>query len=113
MNRGEVWVGNLNPNRGIEVGKVRPVLVVQADVLSRSLSDTVVVLPLTKQIRKGIRHLRITVPARDRLLRESQVMVDQPRTFDRARIGDGPLTRLTEEEMAAVDRTLKAVLDLR
>jgi mRNA interferase MazF len=39
-------------------------------------------------------------------------LIDQPRTLDRSRIGDGPLTRLTEREMAAVETTLKAVLGL-
>ena len=28
--RGEVWLANLNPRRGTEPGKTRPVLVVQA-----------------------------------------------------------------------------------
>ena len=31
MKRGEVWVANLNPTRGREVGKIRPVLVIQGD----------------------------------------------------------------------------------
>jgi hypothetical protein len=35
IRRGEVWVGNLNPARGKEVGKVRPVLVIQADALTQ------------------------------------------------------------------------------
>ena len=33
MRRGEVWLGDLNPNRGAETGKIRPVLIVQADFL--------------------------------------------------------------------------------
>jgi mRNA interferase MazF len=113
MRRGEVWVANLNPNRGAEVGKVRPVVVVQADVLSSAVSNTIVVLPLTSQMRRDVRHLRITLPARERLRQECQVMVDQPRTLDRGRIGEGPLTRLTDEEMTAVERVLKVVLELR
>ena len=33
MRRGEVWLGNLNPNRGQEIGKIRPVVILQADFL--------------------------------------------------------------------------------
>jgi mRNA interferase MazF len=110
MRRGEVWVGNLNPNRGAEVGKVRPVVVMQRDDLSEVVSDTVVVLPMTAQLRRGFRRIRVTIPARDRLLRDCQVMVDQPRTLDRRRFGEGPLTKLTAEEMAAVERSLLAVV---
>ena len=112
MKRGEVWVGNLDANRGAELGKIRPVLVIQEEALGPEVTETVVVLPLTVQVREKVRHLRVTLPARDRLRRECQVLVDQPRTLDRRRIGDGPLTRLTAEEMAVVERTLKAVLGL-
>lgn len=106
-------MGNLNPNRGAEIGKVRPVLVVQADTLSSDVSDTVVVLPLTRQIRRDVQHLRIDVPARGRLLQDSQVMVDQPRTLDRQRVGDGPLAVLSADEMLRIERTLKVVLGVR
>lgn len=110
MRRGEVWVANLNPNRGAEVGKVRPVLILQADWLSRAQSYTVVVLPLTAQVRAEAEPLRVTLPARDRLLRNCQVIVEQPRTLDRHRIGEGPLTALTADELIAVERSLLAVL---
>ena len=46
MRRGEIWIGNLNPNRGAETGKIRPVLIIQADFLTYQGSPTVVVLPL-------------------------------------------------------------------
>ena len=51
MRRGEIWLGNLNPNRGAEVGKIRPVLIMQADFLIAQGEPTVVVLPLTTQVR--------------------------------------------------------------
>jgi mRNA-degrading endonuclease toxin of MazEF toxin-antitoxin module len=31
--RGEIWLANLNPRRGTEPGKTRPVLIVQAQAL--------------------------------------------------------------------------------
>jgi len=31
IRRGEIWVANLNPNKGGEIGKVRPVVVLQED----------------------------------------------------------------------------------
>lgn len=39
MRRGEVWVANLNPRRGAEVGKVRPILVLEADRLIDSPAE--------------------------------------------------------------------------
>ncbi len=112
MKRGEIWVGNLNPNRGAEVGKVRLVLVIQEDRLTDAGLPTVVVLPLTTQIRPALQHLRVLIRARDRLQQNCQVMVDQPRTLDRGRLGEGPLTRLTAEELAQVDQALHVLLGL-
>jgi mRNA interferase MazF len=112
VHRGEIWVANLNPNRGHEIGKVRPVLVIQADELTAAGTPMVIVLPMTTQVHPSFRLWRITVRARDRLLKDCQVVVDQPRALDRGRFGEGPLTALTAEEMEAVERSLRAVMGM-
>ena len=112
MRRGEIWTVNLNPARGREIGKIRPALVIQADELTDHGAEMVVVLPLTTQTRPGFKRWRITLTARDRLLKECQVVVDQPRALDRSRIGEGPLATLTAEELARVERSLLAVLGI-
>ena len=112
MKRGEIWVGNLNPNRGAEGGKIRPVLIMQADFLIDQGEPTIIVLPLTTQVRVSKEPLHVTIPARPRLLQTCQVMPEQPRTLDRNRLADGPLTRVTSEEMKAVERSLMAVLGM-
>jgi mRNA interferase MazF len=112
MRRGEIWLGNLNPNRGAEVGKVRPVLIMQADFLIAQGEPTIVVLPLTTQVRASKEPLHVTIPKRDGLSQACQVMPEQPRTLDRKRLIEGPLTRLTPEEMAKVERSFKAVTGL-
>ncbi|HUN67448.1 MAG TPA: type II toxin-antitoxin system PemK/MazF family toxin [Burkholderiales bacterium] len=112
MRRGEVWLGNLNPNRGQEIGKIRPVLILQADFLLAAGEPTVIVLPLTTQVRTSKEPLHVTVPARDRLRQTCQVMPEQPRTLDRRRLLDGPLTRLTRVEMSAVELSFRMVAGL-
>lgn len=114
MRRGEVWVGNLNPARGGEVGKVRPVVILQADELLEVDTPLVVVLPLSSRAdgpgASGFLH--VPIPARDRLLMPSLVLVEQPRTLDRRRVVDGPLTTLTPSELRAVERILRRVLGM-
>ncbi|MGQ0511970.1 MAG: type II toxin-antitoxin system PemK/MazF family toxin [Betaproteobacteria bacterium] len=112
MKRGEVWIGNLNPNRGAEVGKVRPVLIVQSDFLTDAGSETIVVLPMTTQLRPSREPLRVAIPARGRLRQTCHVAPEQPRTLDRQRLKDGPLTTLTQDEMTQVERVMRAVLGL-
>jgi mRNA interferase MazF len=112
MKRGEIWTANLNPSRGREIGKIRPVLILQADELLEAGTPMVVVLPLTTQVYPEFKLWRITVTARDRLKESCQIVVDQPRALDRARLGNGPLTILTRTELAAVERSLRVVLGL-
>jgi mRNA interferase MazF len=112
IRRGQIWTANLNPNRGRELGKIRPVLIVQGDWLSVAQSRTVVVLPLTSDVRRDAEPLRVTIGVRGGLRMESQVVVDQPRTLDRRRLGEGPLTELSDDEMARVEESLLAVLGM-
>jgi mRNA interferase MazF len=112
MKRGEIWTANLNPSRGRGMGKIRPVLVLQADELLEAGTPMVVVLPLTTQVYPEFKLWRITVTARDRLKEPCQIVVDQPRALDRARLGDGPLAVLTRAELATVERSLRVVLGM-
>lgn len=109
MRRGEIWVANLNPNKGSETGKVRPVVVFQENRLIEAGLPTVIVIPLTTQLRKGLEPLRIAVRARDRLEQDCYIVTEQIRAIDRARIGDGPLTKLTADELTRLERSVQAV----
>jgi mRNA interferase MazF len=112
MKRGEVWIASLSPSQGAEVGKSRPVVILQDDSLNQENSETLIVLPLTSQVRPGIEHLRATIPVRDRLLKESHVIIEKPMTLNRGRCREGPLTALTTNEMTAVERGLLAVMGM-
>jgi mRNA interferase MazF len=109
IRRGEIWVANLNPPRGQEVGKIRPVLVFQDNALTAIGTPMIIILPMTTQIYPAFKQWRITVTARSRLLKECQIIVDQPRTLDRSRLGEGPLAILSEEEMVSVERAFLGV----
>ncbi len=95
MRRGEIWLGNLNPNRGAEIGKIRPVLIMQADFLiaQGEPSRRRMTCALTTQVRASKEPLHVTIPRRDELEQSCQVMTEQPRTLDRQRLIEGPLTR--------------------
>lgn len=109
IHRGEIWTANLNPPRGQEVGKIRPVLVFQDDALTAIGTPMIIILPLTTQVYPVFKQWRVMVTARHRLIKDCQVIVDQPRTLDRSRFGEGPLATLSEEEMISVERAFLGV----
>jgi len=112
MRRGEIWVANFSPWRGREVGKARPSVILQADWLTDMDSETILALPLTSQLWQGSEQLRVPLAARDRIKQPCYIMIDKMRAIDRRQFGQGPLSELTKDEMAAVERSLTAVLGM-
>ena|SRR3972149_6091052 len=112
MRRGEIWIANLNPVRGREAGKVRPVIVFQDNSFTNAGAVTVISIPLTTKLWPGFDPIRITISARERLLMKSYAMIEKTRAVDIDRFGEGPLTTLTAVEMAAVEKSLLAVLGI-
>jgi len=113
LERGSVWVVRLHPNKGREMGKVRPAVVLQVERITAAGLPTVVVAPLSSRMYAGVHPLRVHIPARDRLLQPSYVCVEQVRAIDRSRIGDGPLTDLTNNERTNVELALLGLLGMR
>ena len=111
--RGEVWLADLNPRRGTEPGKTRPVLVVQAQALLDAEHPSTLVVPLTTRLDDDAEPLRIRVPASGTLRKESDLLIDQLRAIDNHRLVDGPLTRLSPTQLQKVDQALSEILDLR
>lgn len=112
MRRGEVWLANLNPPRGREIGKIRAVVVVQAPEPAADATPMLIVLPMTTRVIDELKRCRVKVKARDRLKQDSQIVTDQPRALDRHRVIEGPLAMLSEAEMVAVENGLRIVMGL-
>lgn len=109
--RGEVWLADLNPRRGTEAGKTRPVLIVQAQALLDAEHPSTLIIPLTTRLIERAEPLRIRVPAGG-VRHVSDLLVDQLRAIDNRRLSKGPLTRLSAAAMARVDEAIAEVLDL-
>ena len=110
--RGEIWLANLNPRRGTEPGKTRPVLIVQAQALLDAGHPSTLVVPLTTQLTDGAEPLRVRVKAAGGLHRDSDALIDQVRAIDNVRLVQGPLFRLPQTQLAAVSNALLEVFDL-
>ncbi|MDN5942410.1 MAG: type II toxin-antitoxin system PemK/MazF family toxin [Nitrospira sp.] len=111
-NRGEVWLANLNPMRGTEPGKTRPVLIVQAQALLDANHPSTLIIPLTTKLVEDAEPLRLRVAASGQLRHDSDLLIDQLRAIDNRRLVQGPMTRLSSMVMNRVEEAIKDVLDL-
>ena len=63
MNRFDVYLVALDPTRGSEIKKSRPCVVISPDEMNRALA-TVIVVPLTSNIRNYPTPLPVTFPSK-------------------------------------------------
>jgi len=106
--RGVLYLADLSPRAGTEPRKVRPVLVVQTDLLNDAGHSSTWVLPCTTRLT-GENLLRVVLPrsiAGNR--QECEVMVDQSRAIDNRRLVQAlkPLPKSILAEVADKLRTL-------
>ncbi|MGA2570828.1 MAG: type II toxin-antitoxin system PemK/MazF family toxin [Terracidiphilus sp.] len=106
MNRGDLVTVAVSG----DYGKPRPALVVQADAFD--LHPSVIVLPLTSELH-DTPLFRVSVDANEEtgLRAPSQIMADKATTVPRTKIGPR-IGRVNDATMAAVNRALRAFLDL-
>jgi len=85
--RGDLYCADLNPTVGSEQGNRRPVLIVQNDA-GNEHSPTVVVVPLTRNLRKSPLPTHVRIAKSYGLETDSLALVEQIRTIDRSRLTD-------------------------
>lgn len=112
LTRGQVWLADLNPPRGTEPGKRRPVLIVQAQALLDAGHPSTLIVPLTTNVVTHAEPLRVHVPATGRLRHRSDLLIDQLRAIDNRRLVQGPLAQLAPQLMRKVDEAISEVLEL-
>ena len=101
--QGSVWVADLEPTFRAEPGKVRPVLILQSDVLNRLSHPTTVVLPISSQPSTA-EVLRIPITT-SFLRTQSYLLVDQIRAIDNKRL----LYRIGNVSQRTMVETLHAI----
>lgn len=107
----DIWVADLEPQRGTEAGKVRPVLVIQTNLLN-SIHPSVIVCPVTTKVESESEILRVHLTkGMSNLKVESDIMIDQIRAIDKRRLLN-KVGELPKELQKIVKENIKVVLDI-
>ena len=105
----DIWLANLNPGKGTEQGKVRPVVVVQTDLLN-NLHGSTLVCPITSQVNRELKILRVHIGKRY-LEKESDLLIDQVRAIDNRRLLQR-LGKLRSSQIQSLKENLRIILEL-
>ncbi len=105
----DIWLANLNPGKGTEPGKTRPVVIVQTDLLNNTHLSTIV-CPITTNIQPDMNILRVHLK-KSQLDQMSDILIDQLRAIDNKRLIQR-IGKLNQDQIQLVKKNLLIVLDL-
>ena len=107
----DLWLADLNPRMGTEPGKIRPVLIIQTDLLN-NIHPSTLVCPLTTQVVPDADILRIHLrKGTARLKEDCDIMMDQIRAVDNRRLVR-KIGRLPADLEERIKERIRIVFDL-
>lgn len=109
--KAEIWLANLNPQKKAnEIEKMRPVLVLQSDLLNQSEYSNTIVLPLSTQLIDNAQPLRFRILKQEKLKHDSDVLIGHIRSIDNARFVE-KLTTISISDMKTIRSYLLEIID--
>ncbi len=112
INQYEIWIADLNPQIGTEAGKMRPVLIIQTNLLNKIPHPSTIICPLTTNVQKNSSILRIHLAKGiGNVNNDCDIMIDQLRAIDNQRLIKR-IGVLPENMIQTVKDNIGIVLDL-
>ncbi len=111
MKRGEIYIVDLGPGAGYEVGGIRPVIVVSNDVYN-VVALWVVVVPAVDAADRFARLGVVATGAEVGLPTDVSIIARQPRTLDASRFPEHPSGFVPDHLLKVLADKLKDELDL-
>jgi mRNA interferase MazF len=111
VDRGDVWIANLNPTQGSEQAGIRPVLIFQNSAIN-AYTTTVVAIPLTTNLRCASLPSSVRLRQGEAgLAKDSVVLCHQVQVIDKARL-QPKLGAVTDQTIAAVEGAILFTLGI-
>lgn len=108
----DIWLANLNPSKGTEPGKIRPVVIIQSDLLNKVGHPSTLACPITSQLSEEKNVLRVKLDTVGTgLEQDSEVLIDQIRALDNQRLVQR-LGKIGADQSEELLWKLKAILDI-
>ena len=105
----DIWLADLNPSRGTEPGKTRPVVIVQTNLLNDTHLSSII-CPITSNVKPEIELLRVHL-SKNQLDKLSDIIVDQIRAIDNSRLIQ-KVGSLSQKQIQTLKQNITIMLDL-
>jgi mRNA interferase MazF len=108
MQKGEIWLADLNPILGTEQSGQRPVVIISGNAMN-SHFDMVITCPLSSKIKNFIGNVILEPSPTNGLTQKSEILVFQIRSISKVR-----LTKyvgiITNDQMEKIEENLNKIL---
>jgi len=112
LQRGGIYLARLDPAKGPEIGKLRPVVALTAQRILNVHPPVVFICPLSSQSFTEFETLHVVLEPRDRLLKPSYALVEHCRSVSRQRLQPDRVAMLSAREIAQILHRLQRLLGL-
>lgn len=110
LSRGGVYLARLDPTKGAEIGKIRPVVVLTAQAILDIQPPILFVCPLSRQSQPAFSALHVALPSRDNLEVNSFALVEHSRALSLKRLSFPRIAQLTPREIHTILKRLQQLL---
>ncbi|CAN5352616.1 hypothetical protein BH10PSE19_BH10PSE19_06940 [soil metagenome] len=111
LTRGGVYLAKLDPTKGAEFGKIRPIVILNSQSILDITPPTVFICPLSSKSQPEFQHLHVKIPPRDNLQVSSYALVEHCRSISIRRINFPRLAQLTDSELRLVLHRLQRLVE--
>jgi mRNA interferase MazF len=111
MKKHDVWLADLSPSFGVEIGDVCPVVVVQNDILNTTHNSTII-CPIIAQTMYETNQMTVQLQSGDaNLTQNSEILVSQMRAINNQRFIK-QVGVLPSKYHAILNQSVKSIFDL-
>ncbi|HJD60673.1 MAG TPA: type II toxin-antitoxin system PemK/MazF family toxin [Rickettsia endosymbiont of Columbicola hoogstraali] len=112
LTRGGVYLARLDPTKINEVGKTRPVIVLNSQIILDSIPPIVFICPLSSQSYPNFSNLHFELNIRDNLEVKSYALVEHCRAISITRIIHPRLAQITSYELKHIIRIVQQLIGM-
>lgn len=112
LTRGGIYLARLDPAKINEVGKIRPVVILNSQIILDSIPPVVFICPLSRQSHSKFSSLHFELDVRDSLDVKSYTLVEHCRSISITRIIHPRLAQTTSYELTRILRIVQQLISV-
>ena len=112
LTRGGIYLAKLNPSKIGEVGKIRPVIILNSQTILDSEPPIIFICPLSSKSESAFSNIHLKLSPRDNLEVESYALIEHCRSISLSRLIFPRIAQITDHEVSILLLRLKHLLDI-